>query len=581
MSTKKLSFTLIFLIHLLNFASYSFAQEPQEIRRYGLVDAYVNPAEATTVGATWSRIQLRWDVVQAGGASDWKPANLPDPLLDNELATGREVVAVLIGTPSWATESGSSTAMPPTELWAEFVFKIANQYKGRVNRWIIWNQPDVTDPTSPNYTWDGTPENYYILLKEAYLKIKAVDPTMQVHLAGLTARPNQKSTEFLEQLLDLIIADPDAVNQNYFFDVVSYHVYYDPYQMTTLLPEVKNLLAKYGLQDKPIWINETNAPPSNDSLEPLNTPPVFNITLAEQSAYIIQSHALALAAGADRIAVNKLRNETSAPIPYGLLRADNSHRPAFKALQLVTTHFQDIQDATWQKIDPQGIYLVTLNQGEQTTTILWNSTRETTDFTLNSISPQAILIDEQGNQQSIAASSGSHTVSLPGAICSHGDYCFIGGAPRILIEAGNVSLRTDIQPAIVTQPESSTNSETPSRAATPTIIPTNIPPALPPTATPASMPTVTEVILDTPTPTVRPTTITVTPNIVLPDPYSGPEETPPDAIDVPVGTPTPIPQVTIFTILTPDRLLWLFLIGLLVFTISYGIQVVIWYRFRG
>ncbi|MDM8532420.1 hypothetical protein QUF63_14695 [Anaerolineales bacterium HSG25] len=576
MSTKKLKFsTLIFLMYLFNFVPCSLAQEPSESGRYGLVDAYVNPAEATAVGATWSRIQLRWDVIQTGGASDWKPANLPDPLLDNELATGREVAAILIGTPAWATESGRSTAVPPTELWGDFIFKIANQYKGRVNRWIIWNQPDVTDPTSPNYTWDGTPEDYYILLKEAYLKIKAVDPTMQIHIAGLTAKPNQNSTEFLEQLLTVIAADPDAVNQNYFFDVVSYHVYYDPYKMTTLLPDVHNLLAQYGLQEKEIWINETNAPPSDDLLEPLNSPPVFNVSMAEQSAYIIQSHALALALGADRIAVNKLRNELSDPIPYGLLRADDSRRPAFKALQLVTTHFHNIQDATWQKIEPQNIYVVTLNQGNQTTTILWNSTRETTDFTLNSISPQAILIDEQGNQQSITALSGTHTLSLLGASCSHGDYCFIGGAPRILIEAGNARLRTDIQPVTATQPESPADSE----AYTPTVIPTNIPPALPPTATLVPLSTATEVVLDTPT--VLPVVTSEAPDVILPDPDIESGATLPDNDNLLTDTATPIPPVTISTILTPDRLLWLFLIGLLVFTISYGVQVVIWYRFRG
>jgi len=46
---------------------------------------------------------FRWDVVQPAGAFDWKPTNVPDTFLDAEIAAGREVVAVLIGTPAWAS----------------------------------------------------------------------------------------------------------------------------------------------------------------------------------------------------------------------------------------------------------------------------------------------------------------------------------------------------------------------------------------------------------------------------------------------------------------------------------------------
>jgi hypothetical protein len=90
--------------------------------RFGVIDGFVNSAETSAVGAGWSRVIFRWDVIQPAGSFDWKPANVPDPLLDAEVAAGREVVAVLIGTPSWATESQSSTAVPPTQLWGNLYF---------------------------------------------------------------------------------------------------------------------------------------------------------------------------------------------------------------------------------------------------------------------------------------------------------------------------------------------------------------------------------------------------------------------------------------------------------------------------
>ena len=74
--------------------------------RFGVVEAVVNPEAATELGAGYTRIILRWDVIQPGGPADWKPANVPDPMVAGELAAGREVVAVLIGTPAWAAAGG-------------------------------------------------------------------------------------------------------------------------------------------------------------------------------------------------------------------------------------------------------------------------------------------------------------------------------------------------------------------------------------------------------------------------------------------------------------------------------------------
>jgi hypothetical protein len=128
----------------------AMAQEPTPVDpRFGIVDSYVNIDEANAAGAGWTRVIFRWDVVQPAGAGDWKPSNVPDTFIDSEIAAGREVVAVLIGTPAWATAGSTSTAVPPMEYWGDFVYKIAGQYQGRIKHWVIWNQPDVMDPTSP------------------------------------------------------------------------------------------------------------------------------------------------------------------------------------------------------------------------------------------------------------------------------------------------------------------------------------------------------------------------------------------------------------------------------------------------
>ena len=546
--------------------------------RFGIVDSFVTVEEANAAGAGWSRIFLRWDVVQPGGPSDWKPANVPDTFLDAEIASGREIVAVLIGTPTWATDSGTSTAVPPIEFWGDFVFKIATQYRGRIKHWVIWHQPDVSDPTSPNYTWDGTAEDYYRLLKEAYFKIKAVDPDMEVHLAGLTYTWDQArgNPQYLTRLLDVIKADPQAVEANYFFDVVTYHRYYDPRQILAMITAVRSTLESYGL-DKPIWLNETNAPPSEDPFEPLSAPAGTNVTLEEQSAFVIQAFALALAGGAERVAFNKMRNETVHPEsiePYGLLRGDNSRRPAFDAFRVVTKHFAGTTRATWQQLG--NVYIVTLDRGGQTTTVLWSMDVNPTVFPLNAIAPQALLVDESGNEQTIAANNGIYSIELPGAICSNGADCFIGGAPRLIVESGSPDQRAPL-------------AAVPASAAPPTPTPPPPPTDTPGPAITLSPPptlTATSTSIAPPTPfTTAGTQGGVTaeapakgnpPPMALPDPDL--ELTAGEA--VPAPTATVVPPVSLSTIITPRRILWLFIVALVVFTVSYGVQVIIWYRLR-
>ena len=60
---------------------------------------------------------------------------------------------------------------------------------------------------------------------------------------------------------------------------------------------------------------------------------------------------------------------------------------------------------------------------------------------------------------------------------------------------------------------------------------------------------------------------------VLPAPGVG-------ATTAPDAAPTTVPAVSLRTVLTPRRLVWLFIAGLIVFTVSYGVQVAIWYRLK-
>lgn len=548
-------FYLLFLAGLM-FAPTAHAQSPHPDPRFGIVESYTDPAAATDAGAGYTRIILRWDVIQPAGRDDWKPANVPDPLIETELAAGREVVAVLIGTPNWASQGvNDARAVPDMDAWGNFTKRIAQQYQGRIKTWIIWNEPDVWDMNHPGSTWLGTEADYYRLLQVAYDNIKSVDPGMQVFLTGLTyhwdAQYNRE--QYLSRLLKIITADPDAPAHNFYFDGVTYHLYYKPRQMFDILNEIHAMLDSFGLGEKPIWVNETNAPPTDDPLEPPWADPHFVVSTAEQANFVIQAYALLIAGGAQRIEFYKMKNSLAHPEdiePYGLVRSDGTRRPAFDAFKVVTTYFAGFSKYEW--IHEGSVYAVTLGRGDKTTTVLWNTARQDVTFTINAIAPQAILVDETGGTQPISATDGAYTLVLPGATCSAGD-CFIGGAPRLLVENGSPDRRASLLPL-------ATETPTPTPLPTPTETPSPIATALPtakPTATPAKIAAVST----TETPALT------APNRIQP---------------TTTAAATPVPTtLNVGRLFTPTRIVFLVVVGALLFTLFFVIQFHLWRRWRG
>ena len=101
-----------------------------------------------------------------------------------------------------------------------------------------------------------------------------------------------------------------------------------------------------GCSDKSIWIDETNASPNLDPQWPV-TRPMWQITLDQQGAYLVQAAALGLAAGADHIGVYKFYDwalPAGAEL-FGLIRADQSRRPAFDSWAMVIAQMTGVQSA--------------------------------------------------------------------------------------------------------------------------------------------------------------------------------------------------------------------------------------------
>lgn len=507
--------------------------------RFGVVEAYAAPAAATALGAGWERVTFEWNRIQPNGPDEWNVVPISDQVLANELARGRQVVGLLVTTPGWATDLGIGPGVPqglylptddPNNLWANFVRTIVTRYAGRIDHWTIWNEPEIP-PGSPDMTWGGSIKDFIQLLRVAYTVAKEANPNSTIHLAAVTHWHNE---HWFGKFLDALVADPSAAVNNYYFDVATLHIYFQPETVYDLTAHYYRLMHNRDIY-KPIWIAETNAAPSQDPAWPVPNAQ-FNVSLEEQAIFIIQAFSLGLAAGAERIAIYKMADtetdRAADPEPFGLVRLDGSRRPAFTAYQVAATYLSGFRGGSWDRRDD--ISIVTIDRGQQTTVVAWARTPEPQTAMIPARTTRALLVNVWGAAYYVYPERGYYFLDLPGADCAYG--CMMGGAPLMLVEEAPLNADTALPPLSPTPPsvgnanpdvtpdfpsmegieegveeiEGGLPTPTPTFTPTPTPTPTNTPiptstPTSTPTNTPTSTPTPTPTSALTPTPTITPT----------------------------------------------------------------------------
>ncbi len=370
--------------------------------------------------------------------NSWNWFHHPLDQIDREIAGGREVVGLLSHTVAYATDGPEGAGVPrglylpvddPGNLWAVFVREVVTAYQGHIHRWVIWNEPDISMDTYGTQ-WAGTVADYYQLVKVASLAAHEVDPTIQIHLGGLTYWHNP---DYLREFLAAASEDPTAAANGDYFDVVSLHVYFRPETTLTIVAALRQALTDYGL-DKPIWINETNAPPYDDPFAPW-VDPVFSITQQMQASFLLQEYALALGAGVERIEAYKWIDEPPPQPgfePYGLVRSDLTFRPAYYAFRVITSTFADTTAAL--DINRPQFHQVILARGAQTTRVLWSRVPSDLTVSVPALAGSATLVNQEGDQMTIYPQGGAYTLGLNAAPCQPDTECLMGGRPLVLVE---------------------------------------------------------------------------------------------------------------------------------------------------
>ncbi len=479
--------------------------------RFGVIESFWEADEAAELGVGWDRILFYWNEIQPTGPDDWNTLHVLEEWLDDARAQNRVVTGLLKNTPAWATDGQPFSGVPrgldlpvddPDNLWAGYVRKVVEYYAPLgVHHWIIWNEPEIETGVY-GHEFSGSTAQYYRLLKVAYQVAKEHDPQAVIHLAGWSYwhDPN-----WLGEFLRIAVADPEAKANNYFFDIVTLHIYFRVETVEQLVEETWAIQERYGLQ-KPIWINETNASPNLDPLWPVERPN-FQVDLEQQAWYLVQAHALGFGARSARIGVYKLLDVLLPPggESFGILRPDGSRRPAFDAYQTTIRYLEGFTYPVGRQ-QSRSYYAFTFNRPEGVTRILWARTQTDVTLRVPALADEALLVSADGEEQPLRALDGFYRLRLRGARCTPA--CDIGGPPIFIVESG-VDLQANSE-AVAIDPETAIlMTATPtSTATTQATIESNL--------TVTAPITTTQQLLPTASPTPPPPTATPQPTATLP-----------------------------------------------------------------
>jgi hypothetical protein len=215
--------------------------------------------------------------------------------------TNVEILLPLAMTPKWAAArpdepSGYSpgNASEPLRMtdWTNYITQVGQRYKGKIYQYEIWNEP--SDAT--HYT--GDIDTLVRLACEAKRVLKKIDPNILI--VSPASAGGGRHIAYLDNFLS-------AGGKNC-IDIVAHHFYvprFGPEAMVPLIAEVRAVMKKNGVNNKPLWNTEMGAWFANGDGTP-DHPMVANggwkkLGLEKESGvYLLHAFLLARSGGVER-----------------------------------------------------------------------------------------------------------------------------------------------------------------------------------------------------------------------------------------------------------------------------------------
>ena len=211
------------------------ADSPRLSDQFGVVHG--DPEFLVELGSGWNRHDFTWaGIEREKGVFDF--GEFPSRV-EKSLGMGVNLLPILDYEPAWDPDR-SPADEETLRYWERYVETMVARFKGQLNYWQAWNEPNIT-------FWKPKPNarDYAELLRRTYIAAKRADP--EVKILGLNC--SNIDLEFSERVFRY-----GGLN---YCDVLAYQ----PYRIA---PEaghfeeveaLRELLEKFG-QEKPIWFTE-------------------------------------------------------------------------------------------------------------------------------------------------------------------------------------------------------------------------------------------------------------------------------------------------------------------------------------
>lgn len=206
----------------------------------------------------WGNPKTLWrDVEPRQGVYDFTTL---DQHVDLAESRGMDIMYTLGQTPIWASSRpnelgnfGYGAAAEPANMqdWFDYVSKVAQRYRGRISAYEVMNEPRIGEAIkmySPGF-FSGSTAQLVRMTELAAQAVHAADPR------ALVVCPAMDGSDLGIKRLEYFLAQGGGSN----CDVIGFHFYLKTgsiNEFTSLLAQIRQLMVRYKVQNKPIWNTE-------------------------------------------------------------------------------------------------------------------------------------------------------------------------------------------------------------------------------------------------------------------------------------------------------------------------------------
>jgi len=260
------------------------------------------------MGASWILTTFYWDRIEREEGR-WNFVDY-DTYVDTAKAADKKVLGILAYDVPWIHKDGKArNYIPPDKVhsYLNYVQQTAEHFKGRVDAWCIWNEPNFI-------FWKGSRDEYLLLARQAADALREVDPDVILLSGAFNRGIFGLPTAYIKGLFE-----SDAMEKA---DAVAFHTYeLNPNRTARLFLEFRAKVAKYGFEDR-IWITEMGYP----------TGGLYPTAVSEKNfpAYIVKTFIGLAINGAKKILWYQLfdpqnRSRANSEDYFGLVRSEDDY----------------------------------------------------------------------------------------------------------------------------------------------------------------------------------------------------------------------------------------------------------------